>query len=623
MLLKSSLEGVLMNQLNLLPSPRQVEFLPGTFALHSNRLILLDIPDPQKLFFTGKKLQEALLKLGLSVGITAGRATPQDQVNIILCLTPDAAIPAQGYQLEITNKTILISGSDKAGIFYGVCTLLQIIANSGVSSLPCLKISDWPDFPARGVMLDISRDKVYRLETLFTLVDMLAGWKVNQLQLYTEHTFAYQRHPEVWAKASPLTGEEILRLDAYCKDRFIDLVPNQNSFGHMHRWFSHPQYYPLGELAGMENKSWWGRGSFSLCPGDPGSLALVQSLYEELLPHFSSQLFNVGCDETFDLGMGRSKEECERRGKGRVYLDFLLKIYDLVKSHNRTMQFWGDIIIQYPELVSELPRDTIALEWGYEAADPPADHCEKFASVGVPYYVCPGTSSWNSIAGRTDNALANLATAAQNGIRYAASGFLITDWGDNGHWQVLPVSYLGFAAGAAYAWNYQANRDLDMPLALSLHAFQDPMFSLGRVAYELGNVYKAVGDIPGHSSSLFHAMQTPFSELRKYSDQIDPQVFHHVLDVIDQVTHPLGSSTPQTPDGSLILREFENTARILQHACRRALLAFGDRSILPSDLDFDLREIMIEYQNIWLARNRPGGLIDSLAHFEKARLDYQ
>ena len=258
----------------------------------------------------------------------------------------------------------------------------------------------------------------------------------------------------------------------------------------------------------------------------------------------------------------------KRRGKGRVYLDFLLKIYELVKSHNHTMQFWGDIITQYPHLVAELPRDSIALEWGYEASSPAAEHCEKFSSAGIPFYVCPGTSSWNSIAGRTHNALGNLRTAAQNGLRYGAIGFLNTDWGDNGHWQVLPVSYLGFAAGAAYAWNYQANQTLDIAHALSLHAFLDHSFSLGQVAYDLGNVYQSVGFVPGNSSALFHILQMRFSEISKYVDRFDPKVLNHVLEVIDQAAKPLTLANSEAPDAALLVREFEQTARELRHACQ-------------------------------------------------------
>ena len=176
-------------------------------------------------------------------------------------------------------------------------------------------------------------------------------------------------HPEVWAKASPFTGEEILELDAYCRERHIELVPNQNSFGHMHRWFEHARYAPLAEAPDGFDFPWGDRsdGPFSLCPIDPGSLTLVTGLFDELLPHFTSKTFNVGCDETFDLGQGRSRAECDRVGTGRVYVDYLRKVYQAVTDRDHIMQFWGDIIVQYPELIPELPRDAIALEWGYEA----------------------------------------------------------------------------------------------------------------------------------------------------------------------------------------------------------------------------------------------------------------
>ena len=62
----------------------------------------------------------------------------------------------------------------------------------------CLRIRDWPDFPRRGVMLDVSRGRVPKLETLLDLAEHLADFKINELQLYTEHTFAYRRYKSVW-----------------------------------------------------------------------------------------------------------------------------------------------------------------------------------------------------------------------------------------------------------------------------------------------------------------------------------------------------------------------------------------------------------------------------------------
>jgi len=620
--------------ISLLPVPRHLVMTEGTLALTDQRLILLDGAAPPDLRFAAARFQQTLRdQCGLTWELVASPATPREQVGLTLRVTPAPVHPPQGYDLIIAPDGITVIASGPAGVFYGVCTLIQIMESvcspaprppgSSAPLLPCLRISDWPDFSARGVMLDVSRDKVPTLETLFALVDLLAGWKVNQFQLYTEHTFAYRNHPEVWADASPITGQDILALDAYCRERHVELVPNQNSFGHLRHWLKHPRYAPLAEVPGDFDTP-WGRheGPFSLCPLDPGSLELVRSLYDELLPHFTSRQLNVGCDETFDLGQGRSQEACEQQGSGRVYLDFLLQIYREVKARGRTMQFWGDIVVQHPDLIPEVPSDAIALEWGYEADHPFDERGAQYAAAGVPFYVCPGTASWCSIAGRTDNALGNLLNAAENGLGHGAIGYLNTDWGDYGHWQVLPVSYVGFAAGAAYSWALEANRTLDIAPVVSRYAFRDPTGAMGRLAYDLGNVYQAVGFVPHNSSVLFWAMLRSLDEIRTAYQAVTPAGFERALEAIDRAMAGLGQAQMARPDAALIVQEYEHTARLLRHAGRRISFAQGG----PQDrraLDQDLGEISEEYKRLWLARNRPGGLADSVARLERAHQDYR
>ena len=96
------------------------------------------------------------------------------------------------------------------------------------------------------------------------------------------------------------------------------------------------------------------------------------------------------------------------------------------------------------------------MDWGYEAGHPFSSECALLRKADLTFYVCPGTSSWNSIGGRWKNARANLLEAAEAGLEYGAGGYLVTDWGDNGHWQQLPVSVPGFMLGAAAAWNCRA-----------------------------------------------------------------------------------------------------------------------------------------------------------------------
>ncbi|MFC1975210.1 glycoside hydrolase family 20 zincin-like fold domain-containing protein [Chloroflexota bacterium] len=611
----------------LLPYPRHLEYLGGELSLTNDKLIVLDSIDPQSLRFTARQVQQASQQhAGVNWQIVAGKSAPPEQVALTFSVVPGGTRHPQGYELTITPAGIAAVASTPAGAFYAGQTLIQMLTQ-GQDKLPLLRLSDWPDFPQRGVMLDISRDKVPTLETLFDLVDMLASWKINQFQLYNEHTFAYRQHPEVWAEASPLTGEEMLGLDTYCRERFVELVPNQNSFGHMRRWLTHERYNPLSECPGGCDTEWgYFDEPFTLCPGDPGSLELVRSMFDELLPHFSSSQFNVGCDETVDLGQGRSKDLVAERGAGRVYLDFLLQIYREVKARGRTMQFWGDIIMAHPELAAELPRDLIALEWGYEAGHLFDEHGAKFAASGVPFYVCPGTSSWNTVAGRTDNALGNLRNAAENGLKHGAVGYLNTDWGDNGHWQPLPVSYLGYAGGAAFSWAYEANREQDIAQALNAYAFEDVADVMGRLAYDLGNVYQETGMLTVNSTSLFHILQNGPEKIATF-DELTAANLQKTLAYLDTVMAPLSQAQISRSDAGLIRREFTWAADMLRHACRRGIWALGrgqdqEDTNLRQQLAQEADQLLAEHREIWLARNRPGGFKDSQARLEKMRCDY-
>ena len=290
--------------LYLAPVPKRLSPRQGVFQCcggDASRYIKLEAEDPQALI-------PAANKTGLPWEITASPKASREQIGLLIRLKRTSGIQPEGYKLVIRPERIEITASDAAGAFYGACTLAQIVRQgdaetrgrgdagkqSGKFQIPCVTISDWPDFPARGVMLDISRDKAPTMETLYHLIDLLAGWKINQFQLYTEHTFAYMAHPIVWEHASPMTGGQIMALDAYCRERFIDLVPNQNSFGHMERWLKHDKYRLMAEAPyGCDTA--WGHFDypFSLAPIDKRSIPFVRGLYEELLPHFTLSLIHI------------------------------------------------------------------------------------------------------------------------------------------------------------------------------------------------------------------------------------------------------------------------------------------------------------------------------------------
>ena len=452
-------------------------------------------------------------------------------------------------------------------------------------------------FAVRGYMLDISRDKVPTMGTLKLLVDLLAKFDYNQLQLYTEHTFAYSQHKGVWEKASPLTASEIRALDAYCAMNGIELVPNQNSFGHLERWLVRPEYNHLAELPkGGAPLPGGGFKKFptTLCPTDSASLEFLEGLYAELLPNFSSKLFNIGCDETFDLlGEGRSAAAVKEQGEGRVYLEFLKKVAALARQHGKRPMFWGDVILKHPELVPELPKDLIALDWGYEGNHPFLAEAEKFRQAGLDFYVCPGTSSWNSLGGRVENMRENMQAAEQAGHRFGAKGFLVTDWGDGGHWQPLAASLPGLILGGNLAFTGASAGKMNLEEALNA-VMGVP---LGGTLLRLGTLYLRGGALRANASELFRILANDHGYSRH------PGLTDSVLSEISSIAEGCRHAASAYASGAFPnpwAQEIVHMANLIDAACNRR----DERR---------LRFLREEHDEVWKLRNRPGGMEDSAA----------
>ena len=86
----------------------------------------------------------------------------------------DRSLPAQGYELRIDRSGVELAGGDEAGLFYGEATLAQL-ARLHAGALPVGLVRDHPDLPVRGVMLDVSRDKVPTMATVRAIVERLAS----------------------------------------------------------------------------------------------------------------------------------------------------------------------------------------------------------------------------------------------------------------------------------------------------------------------------------------------------------------------------------------------------------------------------------------------------------------
>src|SRR6185503_14627607 len=175
-----------------------------------------------------------------------------------------------------------------------------------------------------------------------------------------------------------------------------------------------------------------------------------------------------------------------------------------------------------------------------------------------------------SFAGRADNALRNLALAAVAGREAGARGYLITDWGDFGHLQPLPVSYLGFLAGAGFAWNVEAAAaPLDHPWQelLGRWAFGETGPSAGALAaaaLALGDTYLHTGARQKNGTALFYLLAFPHQDLthRRYAGMSE-EGLQETARRVGEAAATLAAAPATTAEGALVRDELLWVAGLL------------------------------------------------------------
>jgi hexosaminidase len=629
----------------LLPQPKELAALEGTFTLNVETLILIPTQASDDAFFAARQLQdEVQCAACLELPIVKARTPPRAENAILLvCGTeqaaafgvepvaakPPEAVAAQAYALDITPNCVVLYANTSTGLFYAVQTLRQCVRLHG-TTLPALAVRDWPTLPYRGLMLDISRRKVPMVETLKQLAAELSHYKLNVLQLYTEHTFQFPRHPQIGAGCGSLSNQDILELDEFCRARHVELMPNLQSFGHARNTLLMPQYRHLAETQDL---------LWTLSPAFEETYALLDELYADMLPAFTSATFNVDCDETWDLGKGASKELTDKLGIGRVYLNHILRVRELAARYGRRIQVWGDILLHHPELIGEVPDDVTLLDWHYDPADE-YPSTQVFAKAGRRFWVCPGVGSWNSLFPRLYGADVNIRNFVRDGVAAGAAGMLNTDWGDGGHYQPLGPSWYGYVFGAAQAWSGGTTSDDDFdsafgPLFFGLQheAIMEALHQLARTN-DLPGVYR-----PNVSYTVLALFDEPLTGITVVGeDALPAETLAQMRELAERAAAICDSLAADHPR-ELTLREMASAGRLTAYAARRTALSQEIRQGLRDPqvtaervygyitalraLDAELESLRAEFEALWLARARRSEMHVALGYYAGLRMRYK
>lgn len=498
----------------------------------------------------------------------------------------------EGYKISF-GDTIVIDALSASGAFYALQTLRQIIKNGYYD---VTEISDAPDFEVRGFYYDITRGRIPTLESLKKLVDTLAYHKINMLQLYVEHVFPFKEYDGIYQRTGYITAEETKELDAYCKENFIELVPSLSCFGHLYELLQTEKYKHLCELVDHEQKTvyWQQRmAHHTIDPSNPESFELIKSLIDQYMPLFTSDKFNICCDETFDLGKGRN----QGKDVGELYVGFVKKILDYVRSKGKTPMMWGDIINAHSEYIDEL-GETIFLSWGYDANVKP-DTINKLSKAGKVQYVCPGCNNWTSLIEMIQVSVPNITKMTQYGYEAGAKGVLNTCWGDYGHISPIYACMYSIIYGAARSWNASCEYEgFDEAMDLLYYGYKGASKIVKALAlsYRTCYWYELVCD---YSNRMFGV------DLMKAWRQVQPEELNESFNEVEELIPYLMSANWENKDAQ---EAFLVIAKGTE--CMMAMLMSMKTGEKLGMNETDVEEWLKEFTNIYLKESKMGELKD-------------
>jgi hexosaminidase len=623
------------DRISIIPHPRQVTANGEKFRLAGAHIALADPKSVEDRF--------AATDFGEEFGLRVRNARDRKAVLIgridlpviqaalkAAKIEPPKTLNEEGYVLHAGANGVVIAGGSAAGVFYGLQTLKQLVHGEGSDAyVQGVQIVDWPAMRWRGVSDDVSRGPVPTVAYIKRQLRTFAAYKLNLHSFYMEQTFASAAHPLIGPEGGALTPDEIRELVSYAKSYHIEIVPEQQTFGHLHKALKFEKYAPLAETPYGD----------VLSPQQEGSYALVADWYRELNELFPGQFFHIGADETFELGQGQSREAARTRGIGAVYFEHLHRVRDLLKPYNRKLIFWGDIALNHPDLIGSIPKDLIVANWDYAPRDSYNTRIDPFKNAGLQQLVCPGVWGWNQIFPNVDAASKNIINFVRDGQAAGAIGMLNTTWDDDGE-TLFEMSWYGIVLGAAASWQSGAVDQNKFDGDFDWAFFRNEGDQFVKVIHALGGVNTSLG--MRTSDEMF--WRDPFTTSFQNEARANAEKIRQMRLQVESALEDLLRNRQRARRNATMIPAMMLAAQRLDHLGRRAqtveklsreywdaYLNLGDRVRVRrlrryySPIYNQLREMTEElsalrasYREQWLAENRPYWLDSVLARYDQA-----
>ncbi len=594
----------LKRQMPVLPTPKSWRWTDYTFhcetvgQIYADELYLKQAEFLRKEFFS-KKIEINLYKNDPPERHAVYLLLP-DQMKDVLKKHKQSFGPfmdKEGYIIIVEADSVYLFTRTPRGLFYAIKTLMWLAG--GKDQIPGCVIRDWPDFGLRGISDDISRGQVSTMENFKKIIRFLADLKMNVYMPYLEDMYRFDCYPNIGGDRGALTKKECLALQDYADDHHVEIIPIFQTLGHYENILLQPEFRHLADFAGA--------GSLNVT--DEAVYTFLKNVLDEICPIFRSIYFHIGADESWDVGMGASREAANRHGVASVHAKHYRRVIDMVKKYGKKVMMYGDIILDHPAILNEIPRDTVIVDWHYDIR-PFYASTEFFQKSACQYLVSPGIHSWSRIFPNISAACANISAMIQSGLNNGAMGVILSNWGDFGGANFRELSYFPFAFGADKSWNYNGSQ---------LEEFETKFFNYfyGTDDPGLSHIYHVLGKA-AQGFKTDHFFGFPFYRPAHLAEL-----------TLRQAELPLLAKGVLRETEKLQTLKKNHTHLDIFRLCAEMFLWFGrlsnvqlelfqneqfdlnDPTVIEKKLEqlsSDLQEIKKKYEKIWLDSNRPENL---------------
>jgi len=438
-----------------------------------------------------------------------------DFLNIILKTVNDdrtrftPVMENEGYILIIRKQYIFLISKSTAGAFYGIQTLRFLTGhNNNQIQLPQLTIQDWPDMQIRGFSDDISRGQVSTPDHFKRIIRYLARYKMNVYMPYIEDLFQFKNYPAIGKNRGALSAKECIELQDYAAQYFVDIIPVFQTLGHYENLLIQPEFMSLADFPGA--------ASLDITSDD--TYSFLEKCLDEIVPVFRSVYFHMGADESYDVGSGASRSDTLKHGIAAVHAKHYNKVYQLLKKYDKKIIMYGDIVLEHPGILKDLPRDIMILDWHYDIRE----HYEStgiFDKSGHDFIVSPGNQNWSRIFPDLERARKNIHNIIDDGHAKGALGAITSSWGDFGGANLRELNYYQIAYAAHNAWNKNKNNleQFEQAFFRDFYGSDDPGF---KKTYDTLSRYSEYYDLNYFFAHPFYPLTFDRDKLNRRSTEL-------------------------------------------------------------------------------------------------------